>query len=289
MLPKELTDALRGRDSVCVAQLQTLLDISYSDARRTVAYLGENKYAAKKPEGVMFRLNKYHICPRELTEDECMNIGLSLDKTEYECLTRLTKYITRKKALERHISFRREKYDSLIEKGLAYYFEGELYSSLSVESIEKIKKWLMDLSEVDVELRAVALPVLLESIRNSTAPSGAVMESLFLPEKSKNFINAGVKKYAEDSKDLVSINLKVSDQELRKLSYELIEAFLYKKYYASKQSYVRSATRQLQLLANDAGCPPLFYRACEMAVDQIRNELSYSNMIEIRKIMDAPD
>ena len=281
MLEQRIYDVLKGRRYVSVPWLQLELELDYKSAHKLVDDLREMDLLSAVAQGVEFELNTESLCARTLSREECMDMGLRLSAAELELLKKIKR---RPIPSANTVDIMDAELKKLYSMKLAHEFDSRVFSSVMSESINGLAEWVNSEKTDDVII-GIAIPILKNSIRLGKDAT-EILSSPFLPQRANRFIRLGLEKYKRmgELPAQCSGNLEIAGPE-SKLAYEIIEAFVAEKHYMTKQSYIKNAKKHAEHINESELCSDMYKRAAQKAYENIRDEFSYSNMMELRRII----
>lgn len=274
---------LKEKTHISIPELQNDLDVGYGEAKEVAQYLVHKRWAEEKPQGIAYRLNYRTLTPRTLSVREHWELTQSLTDQELAVLVRLS---DEEKTPEELKDFSQE-LGHLEERELIHRFREFYFLSLEEGSMLRLKEDMYeDVSQIT--LAQIGYPILVSCVEADETPD-ELMSLEFIPRECKAYITRGLDRYAR-----TRIKPKRARENGRfsrsgALKYEILEAFVCNCKYDTKEEYDETARRNAQIIENSPHCSKAFKEAARNAAREVEKELTLSNLMEIRKIIQTSE
>lgn len=272
---------LKDKTHISVPELQTDLKVGYSQAKEIAQYLVKKSLAEEKPQGIAYRLNYRTLTPRTLSVREHWELTQSLTDQELAVLVRLS---DEEKTPEELKDFSQE-LGRLEERELIHRFRDFYFLSLTEDSMIRLKEDMYeDVSKIT--LAQIGYPILVSCVE-AEEKADELLSLQFIPKECKTYIIKGLERYARTGIKPKRARENGRFSKSGALKYEILEAFVCNCQFDTKEEYDEAARENARIIENSPHCSKAFKEAARNAAREVEKELTLSNLMEIRKIIQA--
>ena len=254
---KKYIEYLKGRQEVCLPEMQAELDISYSEFRQDLAELRAWGYISESTESSTVTVNTALVLSKErfLAEDELAALAGGFSEDAVELFVYLGGVYDLPDSFEPDLFKRahemmsfegRRGLKELINKGIMHKYEGCYYSSISSRSYSQLRSMLI--FEAEEEVMYIGHPLVLSVIkgRRSEETAQALLELPVMPEKAIRYYNEALEEYKRTGKKPLE-RVPKPDRSMR-LESAIIRAFLVNCECVKQHEYIDQANKAFKVI-----------------------------------------
>lgn len=283
MEEKTVRQYLKDKTHISVPELQNELGVGYGKAKKMMQSLIRKSLAEENPQGITYRLNFWTLTPRTLSVREHWELTQSLTDQELAVLVRLS---DEEKTPDELKDFS-EELGRLEQRNLIHRFRSFYFLSLAPESMMRLKEDMYeDVSKIT--LAQIGYPILTSCIEADETP-GELLELEFMPKECKAYITKGLERYGRTQMKPKRARENERFRRSNALKYEILETFVCNCKFATKEEYDEAARKNAEIIQNSPHCSKAFKEAAREAAREIEKELTLSNLMEIRKIIQSDE
>ncbi|MBO5402802.1 MAG: hypothetical protein J6A85_06500 [Clostridia bacterium] len=274
---------LNNKERLSVPEIQAYMKCDYTAAKKYLHFCVEEGLVSDEPMGLYYPVNFRTVNPATLTPEQVDFIGTLISADELSLIAALKRKERIKLSERPEIQSSPQDYNCVLSQGLVHRFGEWYYLSITKESAEKLLEAPTD--DLDDELILyVARPIVTYCLEKGKYPM-EFLSNGFLPDSCRGYIERGYSHFSRLGKKPNYTKKLPKLKNKNVLKFELIEAFIGTYDYDTKQEYEDEAQIQLSALEAEEAFPEIFKEAARDAVNEICNELTYSNIREIRRII----
>ena len=280
---QKVINYLKGKEEISLPDLQLDLEMSYKEMLRTHEELSEIGYLSERIDGIRVKVNSLYVSPLELGEDEISECVCEFTLEEFSLLQYLEDLFDR----ESDVTFENLSYkdglDQLIRHKIIHEFEEKHYPSVTKDSYDRLNRALRSMIDDAADTgAAIGYPLFM----CWTADPEKACELISLPyitEESQEYVDAKINAYKLTKRIPKKPDYDINNKNL--LKFEIIESFIGRCTFRTKKEYDTEAEKTLELIKKSDVFPDVIIQVMENATKEIVEELSFKNIMEIRKIL----
>lgn len=282
---QKIIEYLKGKEEISLPDLQLDLGVSYREVIAAHRKLSENGYLSERIEGIRVRVNSLYVTPGELGEDDIRACVEAFDWCELSLLRDIEEFFDKDNCAQCEFEnlSKNDGIELLIRHKIVHEFEGKHYPSITPSSYERLKDALRAVLDNDFDLGAAIGYPLFMCWTVDPKKACDIMSLPFIPEECRDYVDAKVHVYEQTRRMPKSPNYKIKNKNI--IKFEIIESFIDRCYFKTKDEYDSEAKKTLELIKRSDIFPDIIIMIMEQATKEIIEELTLTNIMEIRKII----
>ncbi len=283
-MKNRIIEFLNGKERVSIPDIQMAFSCSYAVAKSYISVCREHKWVSSNIVGIYSAVNHKHINRVDIPEAECFDVWRKLTNMEYLIFKDISRNSEKEKDRSRiRRDLNPQAVANLIEYGYIHEFDGEYYLSLSEKTMNRIESIASNKNNI-LLWKKIADAIALGAIENVIEPDD-VMSAPLIPRDCARYIEQTMARYKLcGSKPEGSFELIKEDEEEKIIMFDMVEIFARDHDYESKEEFDMWAKKSVQIIDASPICPEEFKNIVKKVANEIIEELTYANLMEIKSL-----
>ncbi len=281
---KQLFTVISSENGISVPIIQDALKCGYLKAKEEFSLCVENGWIAVDDSGNVSDINHKTLQRKALSNGDCKEIAMQLTDDEIQWLERISESLYDGcQGFDASGKLKKEA-EHLMTLQVLHSFRDKYFLSIDKSTFATIKTFFMEQPD-DTPIADISYSVAMACIKEPV--HGVELLSLeFVPLKCKKYIKRNIEKYRSEK---AALRQPRSKKELSKFLFrfklEIIAAFLSVCDFPTKEEYIKKAEENLSVVMNSEFCSELFKQASTDTVNQIRDDMTITDIREIRRAL----
>lgn len=277
---QELFEFVLFEKELSIPIIQKRFDCGYSKAKKIFDECLNNKWAFFNSDSATWEINEKTLSRRKLTEKECEALGEQLSDREIKILERASTL-----DYEGCTGFKVEKTLSdeivnLLSLNVIHSFSDLYFLSIDQDSVFEIKKYFLDIPD-DILISQIAVPIIFACIE-CPEHGNQLLGSAYIIKEFKEYVRCNIEKFKKRNLKYKKSNRKFSKNPLK---FDVIEELIATYEFSTKEEYDKAARMNCDIIINSKYMCDSFKETVKEATDEIINELTLDNILEIKKLL----